>query len=85
MCLEILVANLATNFQDLVAKVKNLVALATVLGAIFTPYTSELSSRLPRTNPVCDRRRGVYIDQFTIYKAYYYQVELRTSKKKSSP
>ena len=34
MWLEILVANLATNFQDLVAKVKNLVALAPVLGAI---------------------------------------------------
>ena len=34
---EILVANLATNFQDLVAKVKNLVALALVLGAILHP------------------------------------------------
>ena len=32
-----LVANLATNFQDLVAKVKNLVALAPVLGAISRP------------------------------------------------
>ena len=32
-----LVANLATNFQDLVAKVKNLVALAHVLGAISCP------------------------------------------------
>ena len=37
MWLEILVANLATNFQDLVAKVKNLVALAPVLGAILRP------------------------------------------------
>ena len=37
--LEILVANLATNFQDLVAKVKNLVALVPVLGTIFnTPW-----------------------------------------------
>ena len=35
--LEILVANLATNFQDLVTKVKNLVALAPVLGAILRP------------------------------------------------
>ena len=35
--LEILVAKLATNFQDLVAKVKNLVALAPVLGAILRP------------------------------------------------
>ena len=35
--LEILVANLATNFQDLVAKVKNLVALAPALGAILRP------------------------------------------------
>ena len=37
MLLEILVAKLATNFQDLVAKVKNLVALAPVLGAILCP------------------------------------------------
>ena len=34
---NILVANLATNFQDLVAIVKNLVALAPVLGAISRP------------------------------------------------
>ena len=34
---NILVANLATNFQDLVAKVKNLVALAPVLGTISRP------------------------------------------------
>ena len=32
-----LVANLATNFQDLATKVKNLVALAPVLGAISCP------------------------------------------------
>ena len=38
--LEILVANLATNFQDLVAKVKSLVALAPVLGAILRPVQS---------------------------------------------
>ena len=37
MRLEILVAILATDFQDLVAKVKNLVALAPVLGAILRP------------------------------------------------
>ena len=37
MWLEILVAYLETNFQDLVAKVKNLVALAPVLGAILRP------------------------------------------------
>ena len=41
--LEILVANLATNFQDLVAKVKNLVALAPVLGAILRPATTQIS------------------------------------------
>ena len=34
---NILVANLATNFQDLVAEVKNLVALVPVLGAISRP------------------------------------------------
>ena len=33
----ILVANLATTFQDLVTKVKNLVVLAPVLGAISRP------------------------------------------------
>ena len=36
---KILVANLATNFQDLVAKVKNVVELAPVLGAISRPAT----------------------------------------------
>ena len=36
--LEILLANLATNFQDLVAKVKNLVALAHIRRN-FTPWT----------------------------------------------
>jgi len=35
--LEILVANLVTDFQDLVANVKNLVALVPVLGAILRP------------------------------------------------
>ena len=35
--MNILVANLATNFQDLVAKLKNLVALAPVLGTISSP------------------------------------------------
>ena len=34
---NILVANLATNFQGLVAKVKNLVTLVPVLGAISRP------------------------------------------------
>ena len=34
---NVLVANLATNFQDLVTKVKNLVALAPVLGTISRP------------------------------------------------
>ena len=34
---SILVANLATNFQDLIAKVKNSVTLAPVLGAISCP------------------------------------------------
>jgi len=35
MWLQILVTNLATNFQDLATKVKNLVTLAPVLGAIW--------------------------------------------------
>ena len=34
---------MATNFQDLVAKVKNLVALALVLGAILVPETYVLN------------------------------------------
>ena len=35
--LEILVPTLVTDFQDLVAKVKNLVALVPVIGAILRP------------------------------------------------
>ena len=38
-------ANLATNFQDLVAKVKNLGALAPVLGAISRPDMVEWPKR----------------------------------------
>ena len=38
---NILVTNLATNFQDLVTKVKNLVALAPVLGAISRPVNGK--------------------------------------------
>ena len=34
---------MATNFQDLVAKVKNLVALAPVLGAISRPECASIS------------------------------------------
>ena len=41
MWLEILDTKLATNFQDLVAKVKILVALAPVLGAILRPADEE--------------------------------------------
>ena len=38
LCFETgLTRNLATNFQDLVTKVKNLVALAPVLGTILRP------------------------------------------------
>ena len=43
---NILVANLASNFQDLVTKVKNLVTLAPVLGAISRPATSPLNYTL---------------------------------------
>ena len=39
---NVVVANLVTNFQDLVAKVKNLVALAPVLGAISRPAISSI-------------------------------------------
>ena len=45
MWLEILVANLATNFQDLVAKLKNLVALAPVLGTILHSVTAFLVTK----------------------------------------
>ena len=43
--IRILVASLATNFQDLVAKVKNLVALAPVLGAILRPAIDSHSQK----------------------------------------
>ena len=36
----ILVANLATSFQDLVAKVKNLVTMVPVFGAISCPVVA---------------------------------------------
>jgi len=39
------VAYLATNFQDLVAKVKNWVALAPVLGAILNPDIAVVQGR----------------------------------------
>ena len=39
MWLEILVANLVTIFQDLVTKVKNLLVLTPVLGAIWRSVT----------------------------------------------
>ena len=42
-----LVANLATNFQDLVAKVENLVALAPVLGAISRPVGERMDTGGP--------------------------------------
>ena len=44
---NILVANLATNFQDLVAKVKNLVALAPVLNTISRPAPSVINIQFP--------------------------------------
>ena len=40
---SILVTNLATNFQDLVTKVKNLVALAPALGKISQPAAASFS------------------------------------------
>ena len=39
-----IVTILATNFQDLVAKVKNLVALVPVLGAISSPASENFVS-----------------------------------------
>ena len=45
------VANLANNFQDLVVKVKNLVALAPVVGAISRPV-------LGKNGEILDKKRG---------------------------
>ena len=53
MWLEILVAELATNFKDLVAKAKNLVALAPVLGATLRPDV-HISVTLHSTTAVID-------------------------------
>ena len=47
MWLEILVANLATNFQDLVARLKNLVGLAPVIGTTLHP--DKIFDTLPDT------------------------------------
>ena len=53
MRIEILVANLATNFQDLVAKVKILVALAPVFYALIpSGYLGNcLMSSWPNSDP----------------------------------
>ena len=51
---NVLVTNLATNFQDLVAKEKNLVALVPVLGAISHPAkTSHQQSSTTCKTPHC--------------------------------
>ena len=47
----LIVANLANNFQDLVAKVKNLVALAPVVGAISRPA-------LGKNGVILNKKRG---------------------------
>ena len=47
----LIVANLANNFQDLVAKVKNLVALAPVVGAISRPA-------LGKNGEILNKKRG---------------------------
>ena len=41
-----MIRNLATNFQDLVTKVKNLVALVPVLGAILRPDFADEAVKL---------------------------------------
>ena len=44
---------MATNFNDLVAKVKNLVALAPALGAISSPELAEFLLSLPSYKTEC--------------------------------
>ena len=61
--LEILVTNLATNFQDLAAKVKNLVTLAPVLGTILRP---ESESRTQDLESRCAFHRARKVKQFSI-------------------
>ena len=51
MKIFLIVANLANNFQDLVAKVKNLVALAPVVGAISRPA-------LGKNGEILNKKRG---------------------------
>ena len=46
-----------TNFQDLVAKVENLVALAPVLGAILGPVSSRVQESATRRRPITEREK----------------------------
>ncbi len=62
--MQILVANLATKFQDLFAKVKNLVTLAPVLGAIWRP-----AERSKNQNQ--SARRSVVNSLFFFLAEYY--------------
>ena len=52
-------ANLATTFQDLVAKVKNLVTLAPVSGAISCPDLYSLFSYLLNSSAHFMNRKGI--------------------------
>ena len=65
-----LVANLAIDFQDLVAKVKNLVTLAPVLGAISCP---ELNMQIITIIIFiyCMVENDSYLSDFTVETAFF--------------
>ena len=66
-----LVANLAINFQDLVAKVKNLVTLVPVLGAISCPapkYANHYDYLFHFSFTV---ENDYYLSDFTVKTAFF--------------
>ena len=70
-----LVANLATNFQDLVAKVENLVALAPVLGAISRPVCIFFAGFLENEEKTSGKNyREMFSYQFLAYMPKIMQI-----------
>ena len=67
---------LATNFQDLVAKVKNLVALAPVLGTILRPGYTPVSRSFRRLT----RNTGWWENGWNNYSEAGFKKTFRTSR-----
>lgn len=73
----LIVANLANNFQDLVAKKKNLVALAPVVGAISRPA-------LGKNGEILNKKRGGGAGDTEVEDKGDYHLSLSGNFKKTS-